>query len=131
MSTRSISPESLQSSVSSSSSYSLRSPHLGSSSSDPIHPTLYIRDPRRQNHRNGSCRHQLTESDFGFRPPTPLSTKIRRLFCTPPPLLPKVLLNRNPLPQAPTTHSARSTSNLPHHHRKSLEHVFLDASLER
>ncbi|PLW45423.1 hypothetical protein PCANC_11916 [Puccinia coronata f. sp. avenae] len=92
---RSISPDSLQSSVSGRSTYtdSCGSVGSGSSSSAPIHPTLFIRDSRRKNYGNVHGRHQLTESDFGFRLSTSLSTKIRRLLSNPA-HLPKALFNR-------------------------------------
>ncbi|KAA1081016.1 hypothetical protein PGT21_027673 [Puccinia graminis f. sp. tritici] len=95
--TRSISPDSLQSSISSGTCHSFGDP----SASSPIHPTLFIRDPRRKNPRNAHQRHQLTESDFGFRSPSSLSTKLRRLLSSPA----KAIFNKQILqhPQSPSS----------------------------
>lgn len=133
---RSISPDSLQSSVSGRSTYtdSCGSVGSGSSSSAPIHPTLFIRDPRRKNYGNVHGRHQLTESDFGFRLSTSLSTKIRRLLSNPA-HLPKALFNRKShlQPSVDRSSSLCQTSSSPsaHHRGKSMEHLFLDPSPEK
>ncbi|KAA1074989.1 hypothetical protein PGT21_026448 [Puccinia graminis f. sp. tritici] len=100
--TRSISPDSLQSSISSRTSHSFGDP----SASSPIHPTLFIRDPRRKNPRNAHQRHQLTESDFGFRSPSSLSTKLRRLLSSPA----KAIFNKQTLQHHPHSPSSTTTS---------------------
>lgn len=75
-SSRSDTPDSLRSATSSQS--------IGSSASVAIHPTLLIRDQRRRPWRGSKNayykRHRLTESDFGYRPSTSLSTKILQVW---------------------------------------------------
>lgn len=140
---RSITPDSLQSSVGGRSTYteSCGSVRSGPSSSAPIHPTLFIRDPRRKNYGSVRPRHQLTESDFGFRSSTSLATKIRRLLSNPA-HLPKALFNRKSDLQpsvdqsssvCQTSPSSCQTSSSPsgHHRGKSMEHLFFDPSPEK
>ncbi|KAH9467656.1 hypothetical protein MJO28_006066 [Puccinia striiformis f. sp. tritici] len=130
---RSISPDSLQSSMSCVSGQSMGSTRSGQSTSVTIHPTLFIRDSRRKNHRNAPTRLQLTESDFGFRSPTSLSTKIKRLLSSSA-LLPKAIFNRHPQSQASVDQSSlsyRPSSPLAglrhnHHHRKPIDDLFVD-----
>ncbi|OAV98994.1 hypothetical protein PTTG_25427 [Puccinia triticina 1-1 BBBD Race 1] len=131
---RSISPDSLQSSISSCSGHSFGSVRSAASSSVPIHPTLFIRDPRRKNPRNAHQRHQLTESDFGFRSPTSLSTKIRRLLSVPA-LLPKALLNRHHhQPQSPLSQSSSCQPSSPlsrHHPAQSSQNFIGERPLDK
>ncbi|KAI9604904.1 hypothetical protein H4Q26_002874 [Puccinia striiformis f. sp. tritici PST-130] len=108
---RSISPDSLQSSMSCVSGQSMGSTRSGQSTSVTIHPTLFIRDSRRKNHRNAPTRLQLTESDFGFRSPTSLSTKIKRLLSSSA-LLPKAIFNRHPQSQASVDQSSLRIDHL-------------------